>query len=385
MSFNVAEKELLDYSQNHGLLYKSFVNVLPESYYQGYSTVFMTAMRPEFQWLYQGEIPTKIQDTISLGTCVRTNGGFSKEVLSDRHLKTFEMLMFCSARPYKESLPMAIDLIQKLLQEKGKLYARVFPTDVMSKEILASNKISFIDNDDCIFSGEKHQTNRSGFRIEFCAKGTLPSGKTVDWELMNTVLINSINGVPLDRPLLESAGCFERFLVFREGVDSVFETSSFNLTKMRNLLPDATKQQVFTLADLVRTAVMLSLSGYADCPKESRQNKTFSIVLTNLANFGVLNRFSQRDIDDIMAYEFSLIQQRKNVTDDEVMQYKKGCFLAREKLAQKEIAYRKICQYLNADKMMPMNTRIEKAAKRYNGGDLDFVTKIVNTQFRGRE
>lgn len=377
MQYDTAVKELLEYSQKHNFFYKSFVNVFPKGIYQDYSTIFMTAMHIDFEWMYHGEVPEKINDIISLGTCIRTDGGFSREVSSDRHLKTFEMLMCSSGRSYEECIPEIVGLIKELLQDRGQVYARVHPSDCVSQTILSKNKVPFKTEKDCIFVGTKHQSNRSGYRIEFCAKGVLPSGKMIDWELMNAVLIDAVDGVPLKKTFVDCAGCFERFLVFREGKDCVLETSSFDLKKMEQLLPKLSDTVLFTFMDLVRTAVVMSLSGYSECVKQSRQGKTFNALETNLANFTVLNGLSYKNIKLAMDNDFKLVCERKNLTDKEFEYYIKAISRIEEKIMQKENVYNKICNYLIQNNNMSLDVLAQKTAQKYNGGDLNFINKII--------
>ncbi|MDR1494876.1 MAG: hypothetical protein LBI29_02465 [Rickettsiales bacterium] len=241
----------------------------------------------------------------------------------------------------------------------------------------------FSFNSECLLN-EPEKTDRTGTRTEFCIKTTLPSGKAIDWELMNCTCITHLAGKKLDNLTIEAAGCLERLLVIAEGVDEVLKTSAFDQCLFLALSEKTPERTALFMLDILRTANIMALSGYDRVPRKSRQYKTFRVVLNCLINNVVVHSITVEEALSLLRVDFETLRKRKYIGPDSLFRISIFWDHFEKLMKRKELVKQKIEQHLENSDIN--NTKlITKLANQYNGGDEVFVCQLQKVKIASQQ
>ncbi len=378
-----SRNQLSLFAQLKGYEHLAHGSVMPTGPYLKYSTVFMSAMQPELQWLYQGEVPESVRTSVGTSFCIRTNKNFQNSGKSARNLKCFEMLNISGRMTQEQLLNEVHQLLLNQLDGSGTVLSmKAHPDDLITKEFCKSVGLECAEDEKSVFS-EPDKTDRIGVKAEWF--GSRKVGKeTIDFELMDMLAIHSLEHGrrKISPPLVEAGGSFERVLALREGVSNVLMTSAFDVEGIRRIDGSLTLEKALALQDLIRALLVMSGSGYelpATKRDATKQEKVYSVAchemavvcLENGVAIDVLGKCMEHDLGHMKTwknagYDLANFDAHRCATD--VAEAHKGLVTA----------YQNTVRYLKAHRnSWPQDELMQKAADKYFGGTLRLVQIAV--------
>ncbi len=281
-----------------------YTNLLPSGPYRGkHFHIFMNAMQPWSEWLYNGDtLPDEPDNFFSLGPCMRSDGGLQAIGTSPKRLLLFQMLGY-EGRSSEADLEWHIALvhakISAIFKQNTTIGCRIHPdTNDTIGSMLHSLGINFETTMDCIFQ-KPTKTDRSGYRIEFVTEDSS------QMELFNFVILTRIKNAALSNYILDGGGSLERMLMVREGVASADQTSIFPLaSEIYTLWADElwieTKRKI---VNLIRGIAYLKINHISTSQSNHHDSihKTLS-TLYRMLYIAVYELLGHVDIDEVLGW-----------------------------------------------------------------------------------